>query len=71
MFMIHIDGLDGSLDWNKPTLAEAIALATDELRERRRPVNANIIDSTNEQVVWGQEINESGIVSRTETAKPD
>jgi hypothetical protein len=70
MFKIHIDGLDGSLDWNKPTLAEAIAIATAELKERRRPVNDSITDADNEQVVWGQDISASGVVSKTEVAQP-
>ena len=70
MFMIHIDGLDGSLDWNKPTLPEAIALATEELKERRRPVNASITDASNEQVVWGQDISAAGAVSTTGVAQP-
>jgi hypothetical protein len=71
MFTIHIDGLDGSLDWIKPTLAEAIAVATGELKERRRPVNASITDTSNERVVWGQDITASGVVSKLGIAHSD
>jgi len=54
MFKIRIDGLDGSLAWGKPTLAEAIALATSELKERRPPVNAGITDSNGKDQVEKQ-----------------
>ena len=66
MFMIHIDGLDGSLDWNKPTLAEAIALVTGELKDRRPPINASITDASSEQVVWKRDISATGVISKTE-----
>lgn len=41
MFKLHIDGRDGSLEWGKPTLAEEIALAASELKDRRAPANAS------------------------------
>jgi hypothetical protein len=63
MFKIHIDGLDGSLNWGKPTLAEAIEIATGELRERRPPVNANITDSDKEQMVWEGSKSPSGAIT--------
>jgi hypothetical protein len=63
MFKIHIDGLDGSLEWGKPTLAEAIAVATSELKDRRPPVNASITDSDQEQMVWEGIKSASGAIS--------
>lgn len=65
MFSIHIDGLDGSLEWGKPTLAEAIAVASDELEERRFPVHATIIDSAGHQMVWEGTKSASGIITST------
>ena len=42
MFKLHIDGRDGLLEWDKPALAEAIALAAVERKDRRAPAHASI-----------------------------
>ncbi len=65
MFKIHIDGLDGSLEWGKPTLAEAIAVASSELKERRCPVHASVTDSTKHQMVWEGTKSASGVITAT------
>ena len=71
MFKIRIDGLDGSLAWGKPTLAEAIALATSELEERRPPVNASITDSPGEEMVWEGAKSATGVITRTGSGRPN
>jgi len=65
MFKIHIDGLDGSLEWGKPTLAEAVAVASGELEERRCPVRASITDSARQQTVWEGTKSASGVITAT------
>ncbi len=69
MFNVHIEGLDGSLDWGKPTLNEAITLATSELKERRAPVNASITDSAGGLMVWEAAKSASGVITRTGDGK--
>jgi len=69
MFNVHIEGLDGSLDWGKPTLPEAIAVATSELKERRAPVNASITDSTGGLMVWEAAKSASGVITKTGDGK--
>jgi hypothetical protein len=70
MFKVHIDGLDGTLEWGKPTLVEAIALARSELAERRPPVNASITDSAAELRVWEGAKSTSGVVTGAGIAHP-
>ncbi len=70
MFMVQIDGLDGTLEWGKPTLVEAIALATSELQERRPPVNASITDSAGQQRVWERAKSTGGVMTGTGIAQP-
>lgn len=65
MFKVQIDGRDGTLEWGKPTLVEAIALAKSELAERRPPVNACITDSAGEQRVWERAKSLSGVMTGT------
>jgi hypothetical protein len=65
MFKVHIDGRDGTLEWGKSTLAEAIAVATSELNERRPPVNASITDSSREVTVWEGAKSAGGVITKT------
>ena len=63
MFSMPIEGIDGSLDWGKPTLAEAIDLATSEIAQRRFPVNGCITDSVLVQIIWDGSKNAGGVIT--------